>query len=128
MRLTFSFTYTAVNNATSKSEIVVPQLHLPGAHVKQYTEKEDHTTYISSHADTFAYGTEEEERDEASVTTFKPGSISEEDESTVRESSATSVLDCEDRCSSVQSKVHYFENCFKQVSYYLLGSVPPKTT
>ena len=41
----------------SKSEIVVPKLHVPGAHMKCYIAKEeDPTTYTSSHADEFAYG------------------------------------------------------------------------
>ena len=119
----------------SKSEIVVPQLtgqkegvvvvvpmpcHLPGAQAKQYTRKEeDSTTYTSSHSDKFAYGTEVEETDEADGTDFKPmkkDSVSVEDDGTIRESDATGAFDSS---TSVQSKVHYFENCFKKVCSYL---------
>ena len=125
-----------MNDATSKSVMVAPQLnsqkgvfvvmptpgHLPGAHVNQCTEKEeDPITYTSSH-DKFAFGTEEEKTDEAGFKTVKKNSVSEEEESTINESSATSV-NCEDNSSSVQSKVLYFEKCFKQVCYYLLGIV-----
>lgn len=105
----------------SKSEIVVPKLHVPGARMKRYIAKEeDPTTYTSSHADKFAYGMEVEETDEVSIEAAKKDSISEEEESTVRESSTViSVLDGEDNCScSVLSKVQYFENYSKKVCYY----------
>ena len=85
--------------------------------MKQCTVKEeDSTTYTSAHGDNFSYGTEEEETDEGNVEPAKKNCISEEEGSTIGESSATSVLDCEGSCSrSVQSRVDYFEHCFKQV-------------
>lgn len=111
----------------SKSEIVVPKLHVPGAASKQYTVKEeDSTTYTSLHTDKFAYGTEEEESDETNVKTVKKDSTSEGEESTIRESDTPGILGgcSEDSCScSVQSKVHYFENYFKQVCYHIVMAV-----
>ena len=128
------YSFTAMNDATTKSVMVAPQLnsqkegifvvvptpgHLQGAHVKQYAEKdEDSTTYTSSQ-DKFAYGTEEK-TDEANVKTAKKDHVSKEEESTIKELNATGV-NCKDNSSSVQNKVLYFEKYFQQVCYYLIG-------